>query len=568
MSREEAIHALKALLEAGREARIEIQGTSMEPFLRAGDLVLVQAVRPSELKLGDLIAFLQDGNLIVHRYLGRVKQAGSRFLRQKGDHLTGHGLVHPEALIGRVVCAERGPEKRFFLHGLNLAWNRLIGAWTWSICMARERAGWVKRRFRSDDKKALLKNSAGGTNPSSEQEILILAARLGLTPAQEARFQALLKESPQWTTLLEQGSHFGLLPLLHHHFSRPSLSALVPEEAMAKLAKAYHRTSLKNLRMLGLLKRFLVKAEEAGVEVILLKGAVLARCVYGDVGLRPMSDLDLLCHKEDEPAIRTIIEGMGGFRANLPTDRNPVLNHTRVGVMEKIAHSTPWWFSDICRIEVHYHLLSQATVDDAWLVEALWSKAVVSDWDGLKVLSLAPEYQTIHLASHLQHHLKTEQTFSLYWISDILEVLILYRDTLDRRALKTQADHLGLGRDCSKVFRLIGEPWGEEPGLDDQASKREIAILMGMALLAATSSNKRTLHGYLSMIWAVRHVNGFLDKMAYLKDLILPSAWKLAREYRTTSRWILPFLYLVHPFIRVFQGLRGTIHHVQRRLGY
>jgi|GEM_PF-5072344 len=568
MRREEAIHALRGLLAFGRERAIEIQGTSMEPFLKAGDLVQVEAVSPSRLGIGDLIAFLQGGSLIVHRFVGRVDRSGIRFLRQKGDNLSGHGLVQPEALVGRVVWVERGMERRFLLHGKGLAWNRIRGYRVWGVCFAREMAGWERRQFQRKGGPAMPEREAKGTDPSREQEILILASRLELSAAQEARLGVLLGEGLQWSSLLGQGTHFGLLPLLQHHFSRPSLETMVPEEAREALAKAYRRTSLKNLRMLGLLRRFLLKAHEAGVEVILLKGAYLAKWVYGDVGLRPMSDLDLLCHKEDEPSIWKILEGMGGFRSNMLTEREPDLSPVRVSVNEKILHSAPWWFPDICRIEVHYHLLSQSIVDDAWLQEALWSKAAVHDWDGLQVRSLDPEHLMIHLASHLHRHLQ-EQSFNMYWFADVREVLCLHRGVLNHPGLISEARRLGLEEDCASVFRLIGEPWGGEPGQEDQEAARDISALMDIALqAAAANSKKRTVSGYLSIIWAVRHVNGFFDKARYLRDLLFPPAWKLAREYRTTTRSIIPLLYLAHPFNRLLQGLRGTIQNVQRRLGH
>ncbi len=407
-----------------------------------------------------------------------------------------------------------------------------------------------------------------GNSPSREQEVLILATRLMLSEAQEARMGVILEEGFQWPSLLKQGTQFGLLPLLHHHFSRPPLAKLVPEEVRAALGKAYYYTSLKNLRMLGLLRRFLLKAQEAGIDVILLKGALLAKWVYGDMGLRPMNDLDLLCRKEDEPALQKILEGMGGFRANSLTGRESVLSPVQVSVIEKLNHSAPWWFPDICRIEVHYHLLSRSVVDDTWLQEALWANAVISEWDGLKVRSLDPCHQLIHLASHLSKHLK-EQAFNLYWFADIREALRIHRTVLNPQTLVLQAQRLGLEQDCARVFRLIGEPWGGEPGLDDEASTRSIAALMNTVMQAAVMGNsKRTVSGYISMIRAVRHVGDFPDKARYLRDLFFPPASKLVHEYQTRNRFILPLLYFVHPLARLLQGLRGTIQHVQRRLGH
>ena len=563
MKRAEAIHTLRGLLEIGRESQIVTQGTSMEPFLKAGDLVQVETVSPSQLRVGDLIAFQQEGALIVHRFAGWVNRSGTRFLFQKGDNLRGHGLLQPEALVGRVVSVEHGAKKRHLLRGHGLAWNRLLGFWAWANCFAREKASWLKGRFLRRERAA-----QPGRDSSKEEEILILATRLELSDIQEARLGVRLVEEPRWALLLEHAYRFGMMPLLHHHFSRPVLAAMLPAEVKEILAKAYHQTSLKNLRMLGLLRRFLLKAREAGVEVILLKGAFLATWIYGDVGLRPMGDLDLLCHKEDEPSIQKILESMGGFKSTTITGSEPDMSPLQASVVEKIGHSAPWWFPDICRIEVHYHLLSRVTVDDTWLQEILWSKAVAHDWDGLEVRSLDPEHLIIHLASHLQHHLE-EQVLTLYWVADIREVIRRYRGALDHSFLVSQARRLGLEQDCVSVFRLIGESWGVRSVSDDEASMRSLAALIGIARHQTTgSSTKRTVSGYISMIHAVRHAKGLPDKVRYLRDLCFPPTWKLASEYGTTNRLILPLLYLVHPFARLLQGLRGTLQNLQRRLGH
>jgi hypothetical protein len=497
-----------------------------------------------------------------------VDQVGIQFLRQKGDNVRGHGLVHPEALVGRVAWTDRDGKRRFLLLGRGLAWNRLHGFWAWGGCLARERASRLRRRFQRKEGALRPAGDAAGPCPTKEQEILILVTRLELSDIHEARMGVLLKAGPSWASLLDQGTRFGLLPLLHHHLSRPNLATMVPEGTRVALSKAYHRTSLKNLRMLGLLRRFLLKTQEAGVDVILLKGAFLANWAYGDVGLRPMNDLDLLCHKEDEPAIRKILEGMGGFRSKSLTERDPDLSPLRVLVDEKTNHSAPWWFPDICRIEIHYHLLSRATVDDGWLQEAFWTEAVARDWDGLEVCSLAPQHQVIHLASHLHHHLE-EQVLNMYWVADLREVLHMFRSALDPSALMSLARRLGLEPDCASVFRLVGEPWGGEPGLDDEGSIRAVAARMDMTLRApAGNPVKRTVSGYIAMVRNVRHVSGGLDKARYLRDLCFPPPWKLAREYRTTSRLMLPLLYLVHPLARLLQGFRGTLQNVQRRLGH
>ena len=127
MRRDEANLALRGLLEAGRVCPVVVQGTSMDPFLKAGAQVHLEAIPPAGLVLGDLMAYLQGDALIVHRYLGRVDQGGVRFFRQKGDNLPGAGLVHPDALVGRVRWVERDGVRSDLLRGRQRVLARLRG---------------------------------------------------------------------------------------------------------------------------------------------------------------------------------------------------------------------------------------------------------------------------------------------------------------------------------------------------------------------------------------------------------------------------------------------------------
>ena len=55
--------------EAGRVVLVKVEGSSMRPLMRPGDTVSLCLTDGSEYKTGDLIAFRQDGNLIVHRLI-------------------------------------------------------------------------------------------------------------------------------------------------------------------------------------------------------------------------------------------------------------------------------------------------------------------------------------------------------------------------------------------------------------------------------------------------------------------------------------------------------------------
>ncbi len=74
-------------------------------------------------------------------------------------------------------------------------------------------------------------------------------------------------------------------------------------DRLEAFVETYAAVSAANRRTLGKLEELLVKLEERGVEVILLKGADLSTRVYGALGLRCVGDADLLAREKDLPAL-------------------------------------------------------------------------------------------------------------------------------------------------------------------------------------------------------------------------------------------------------------------------
>jgi hypothetical protein len=102
--------ALELLNESGRGGTIRITGESMQPMLRAGDLVAIE-FSPEPLARGDLILFRQGDSLLLHRLLGpaRAKGDGVSRLRTRGDGArTLDPPLDPADVVARVVAFDDG----------------------------------------------------------------------------------------------------------------------------------------------------------------------------------------------------------------------------------------------------------------------------------------------------------------------------------------------------------------------------------------------------------------------------------------------------------------------------
>jgi hypothetical protein len=125
-------------------------------------------------------------------------------------------------------------------------------------------------------------------------------------------------------------------PLVGH--LAPSLHLLVKQGALElpanireEVEKAYRANQARAVLREHLLKQVAEAFESEGVSVIPLKGAAYLETLYGDIGLRAMSDVDLLVHPDD--FLKTI----------------QVMVRLGYGLREKDKHANIIWFADLPR---------------------------------------------------------------------------------------------------------------------------------------------------------------------------------------------------------------------------
>ncbi|MGI9179644.1 MAG: nucleotidyltransferase family protein [Longimicrobiaceae bacterium] len=124
---------------------------------------------------------------------------------------------------------------------------------------------------------------------SPEAQLVLLAAG---GPAHEDQIAALLRAGLRWPLVLEIARREGAVTILWQR-----LQSLPQTELPSGAASLRTRVMLSEFRQQYLGQRLdeaLEVLSDAGIRVLLLKGAALALTVYGSFARRPMGDLDLL----------------------------------------------------------------------------------------------------------------------------------------------------------------------------------------------------------------------------------------------------------------------------------
>jgi len=83
--------------------RFEAKGRSMLPCIADGDILHVQPVHPSRIRVGDIVMFKAGHEFKAHRVIGKC---GSIFFT-RGDAARDYDLpVRSEEIVGRVIATE------------------------------------------------------------------------------------------------------------------------------------------------------------------------------------------------------------------------------------------------------------------------------------------------------------------------------------------------------------------------------------------------------------------------------------------------------------------------------
>lgn len=237
----------------------------------------------------------------------------------------------------------------------------------------------------------------------------------------------------EWPEIIVLAIEHGLGPMLHWTLKQAGCD-LQTNAAWKPLVRVYYQAvmdwALKERAQLEIDTAL----RAAGIPAIWLKGAVLARTVYPEPSLRPMSDLDVLVPYEQREAALAVVreagydfyvrEGIKQFKSTIPSFR-PTAHHycVRGGTGNTV------------KLELHFRLIGHEAMlpleQLQWFARYQHS---VSAEDGTQFLTLSPEAHLVYLAAHavLQHDeedLYLLRYFDLHCF--VTETMLAWENVLD-----------------------------------------------------------------------------------------------------------------------------------------
>jgi len=97
--------------ELSRQLRLKvpISGTSMQPTIHDGEAILIEAIEPSKVRIGDIVLYSSlSETAVIHRIINIEDSPYGRLITTRGDACRQSDIPVPiERVIGRVVEVER-----------------------------------------------------------------------------------------------------------------------------------------------------------------------------------------------------------------------------------------------------------------------------------------------------------------------------------------------------------------------------------------------------------------------------------------------------------------------------
>lgn len=258
-----------------------------------------------------------------------------------------------------------------------------------------------------------------------EIELLLCCARTCMDLERVERSKILLKENIDWDYLIRTALWHGVMPLLYLNLNTISPEA-IPNARLAQLRNYFHNNARNSLFLTGELLKVLHLFEAHAIPAIPYKGAVLAACAYGQLGLRQFCDLDILIHDRDIIRTKNLLISQG------------YLLQSELGWEAHFVHE-----DSKANIDLHWGI-TQKERPFPLNFDALWSRVEPISLAGANILNLQPEDLLLILCVQVTKDC-WQWKEQLAKVCDIAEVVRVYQD-LDWNCVIERARTVGSER--------------------------------------------------------------------------------------------------------------------------
>lgn len=321
-----------------------------------------------------------------------------------------------------------------------------------------------------------------------------------------------------WQKLVQKAQQEGVAGVLFHNMQKHRLDDLFPEKHYRFLSYQYYNNLKRNMSTIAELRVVLAKFQEAGVLSMVLKGIALAEHIYPGIGMRGMSDVDLMIKKSDIIKVDDCLSSLGYVSRDSSVLK--ALNNPE-GYLASIEYRRDDAAS--LNLHVHWHTVNTSVPATAFIghidIGRIWEKSVTARVADSYARMLCPEHLIIYLC---EHALRVGHSFDrLILICDIFFAIKFYENNIDWNFIVEESNRFHLCRfvyyslSIVEYFTLLNIP-------DDFLQQlKPDKISRGEKLFLDLQMKNNRIRGSSYFIYLSMN-RGFLKKIKFIARTIFP----------------------------------------------
>jgi len=371
-----------------------------------------------------------------------------------------------------------------------------------------------------------------------DEEILLLGlCRLHFSDELTEKLRGLVKTVSDWEYFVSLANQHGISALVFRNLDHLGLLSSVPDKQAGTLRNSQMLSVSRNAFHLSAIEEILGLLNEEGIKVVLLKGFALEMTVFGNAGLRQMTDVDILIDRKDYVKAHSILMRNG-------YDSMPVKSGFHRPIVAWTGKHLPSLLKNGTSVDIHLELFPGKRND---LTKLLFDTSAEIMIDRERAYVPSPQLFFLYLVRHLySHEIRNESQLRLY--TDLVVLIEHYRDEIINYDLISNASKAGLSQILAWRLEPLRDLWGIPfPGwVDDFIDKwfNPDSINKFVFFLKSPKNNKAKNPGQIYRL-AIKEIPGIHRKLLFILGDLFPTIRFIRERYGCKSNLKAVFYYPV-----------------------
>jgi hypothetical protein len=387
-----------------------------------------------------------------------------------------------------------------------------------------------------------------------EDRLLLYFCRKDIDLRKKKKIIEIQRKGIDWDCFLRKARENGISAVVYSQLKEIRKDCpYIPSFVFKKLKKVYYLNATKNSLIFEELGKVLKTFRKTGLQVIILKGAVLAEKIYGNLALRPMTDVDLLVKKEDLWRLDEQLKNLG-YRPSDISVEDIDFSSTYLTTLDyrSLSPNSP-------SFHTHWHFVNSTIPNESYIknikIEDIWRDAEKTKIADVETLVMAPHHLLIHLSEHALR--VTHSLSKLSFFCDIDEVVNSYQERLDWELLIKESLKFNLNRMVFLSLYFTAKFLKTKIPKNVLLKLQPKRLSLGEKIFMNAISNNKRFPG-LSYLVHLSMNKGFLKKMIFLGRTLFPPPQIITqRDYIPESGF--SYIQYIKRIIEVLSRLAKTL---------